>query len=155
MHGMLDNGDYVNLTVEIPAAEALGSRAVLRAVPVAAILVFALATPAGSAGGGSARDTHQAKRFQTCMRVGSECGRRVEEGDIPYASFRDRSGRRPRVRVCVRDRDGRYCLARRRPARPYALLYQPVLYKNIGVQVTTWRVKGRVVGRWRWRVVPE
>jgi hypothetical protein len=79
----------------------------------------------------------------------------MEEGDIPYASFKDRSGRRPLVRVCVRDRDGRYCLPRQRPARRYGLLYQPVLYKNTGPQLATWRVKGKVVGRWRWRVVPE
>jgi hypothetical protein len=30
-----------------------------------------------------------------------------------------------------------------------------VLYKNTGLQLTTWQVKGKVVGRWRWRVVPE
>jgi hypothetical protein len=125
---------------------------VLGAVPVVATLVLALAAPAS---GASASDALQPKRFQTCMRVGSECSRRVEEGDVPFASFRDRSGRRPRVRVCVRDRDGRYCLTRRRPARPNSVLYQPVLYKNTGPQLTTWRVKGRVVGRWRWRVVPE
>ena len=79
----------------------------------------------------------------------------MEEGDIPYASFKDRRGRRPQVRVCVRDRDGRYCLPRQRPARRYGVLIQPVLYKNTGPQLTTWRVKGKVVGRWRWRVVPE
>jgi hypothetical protein len=89
------------------------------------------------------------------MQVGIECGRRVEEGDIPYARFKDRSGRRPRVRVCVRDRGGRYCLPRRRPARRYGFLYHPVLYKNTGRQLTTWHVKGKMVGRWRWRVVPE
>ena len=59
------------------------------------------------------------------------------------------------MRVCVRDRDGRYCLPRRRPARRYGVLYQPVLYKNTGRQLTTWRVNGKIVGRWRWRVVPE
>jgi hypothetical protein len=89
------------------------------------------------------------------MLAGGGCSRRVEEGDIPYASFRDRRGRRPRVRVCVRDRDGRYCLPRRRPPRRNGVLLQPVLYKNTGPQLTSWRVGGRVVGRWRWRVVPE
>jgi hypothetical protein len=122
--------------------------------PVVATLVFALTAPAAPANGALASDALQPKRFQTCMWVGGDCGRRVEEGDIPFASLRDRSGRRPRVRVCVRDRDGRYCLARRRPA-PNGRLFQPVLYKNTGPHVTTWRVKGRVVGRWRWRVVPE
>jgi hypothetical protein len=120
-------------------------------MPILAILAFAPAVGAPPA----AADHVLAGRYHTCMRVGTECGRRVEEGDIPYASFRDRSGARPRVRVCVRDRDGRYCLPRLRPARRRALLYQPVLYKNTGPQVTTWRVKGKVVGRWRWRVVPE
>jgi hypothetical protein len=152
---MLDNGDYVNLSVEIACnGVALASRAVLRAVPVLGVLLFMLAAPAGSAGGVTASDAVRAERFETCMQVGSQCGRRVEEGDIPYARFKDRSGRRPRVRVCVRDRDGRYCLPRRRP-RLGGVLFQPVLYKNTGIQVTTWRVKGRVVGRWRWRVVPE
>jgi hypothetical protein len=119
-----------------------------------ATLACALGMAAAPAGV-PASDLVQAKRYQTCIRVGTDCGRRVEEGDIPYASFKDRSGRRPRVRVCVRDRDGRYCLPRRRPARRYGVLYQPVLYKNTGQQLTTWQVKGEVVGRWRWRVVPE
>jgi hypothetical protein len=57
------------------------------------------------------------------------------------------------LRVCLRDRDGRSCQPRR--ARAHALLYQPVLYRNTGPQLTTWRVRGKVVGRWRWRVVPE
>jgi hypothetical protein len=30
-----------------------------------------------------------------------------------------------------------------------------VLYQNTGRQLTTWHVKGKVVGRWRWRVVLE
>jgi hypothetical protein len=126
-----------------------------RCLPILATLVLALAVAVAPAGGVPASERAQAKRYQTCIRVGVACGRRVEEGDIPYASFKDRSGRRPRVRVCVRDRDGRYCLPRRRPPRRYGVLYQPVLYKNTGAQLTTWRVKGRVVGRWRWRVVPE
>ena len=118
------------------------------------ILAFALAAGAPPAAGAAATDSVRAGRFQTCMQVGTDCGRRVEEGDIPYANFRDGSGRRPRVRVCVRDRDGRYCLPRWRPPRN-GVLSLPVLYKNIGSQVTTWRVKGKVVGLWRWRVVPE
>jgi hypothetical protein len=129
-----------------------------RYLPILATLAFAVAAAGPSAAGAPAGDhlrASQSKRYQTCIRVGSDCGRRVEEGDIPYASFKDRSGRRPRVRVCVRDREGRYCLPRRRPARRYGVLYQPVLYKNTGPQRTTWLVKGRVVGRWRWRVVPE
>jgi hypothetical protein len=114
-----------------------------------------VAVAAAPAAGVPASDSAKAKLYQTRIRVGSDCGRRVEEGDIPYASFKDRSGRRPLVRVCVRDRDGRYCLSRQRPARRYGLLYQPVLYKNTGPQLATWRVRGEVVGRWRWRVVPE
>jgi hypothetical protein len=125
----------------------------LRRVPLLAIVLFALAGGAPPATAGA--EHLQAKRYHTCMRVGTECSRRVEEGDIPYASFKDRSGRRPRVRVCVRDRDGRYCLRRQRPPGRRAVLYQPVLYKNTGPQVTTWRVGGKVVGRWRWRVTPE
>jgi hypothetical protein len=131
---------------------------VLRYLPILATLAFAVVAAGPAAGGvpaGNPLQATQGQRYQTCMRVGGDCGRRVEEGDIPYASFKDRSGRRPRVRVCVRDRDGRYCLPRRRPARPDAVLYQPVLYKNTGLQRTTWRVKGKVVGSWRWRVVPE
>jgi hypothetical protein len=128
---------------------------VLRRLPILATLAFALAAASAPAGGAPAGDHLEAERYQTCIRVGADCGRRVEEGDVPYASFRDRSGRRPRVRVCVRDRDGRYCLPRRRPGRRYGVLYQPVLYKNTGAQLTTWQVKGKVVGRWRWRVVPE
>jgi hypothetical protein len=124
-------------------------------LPLLGTLALALAATATPAGGVPASDHARAERYHTCIRVGADCGRRVEEGDIPYASFKDRSGRRPRVRVCVRDRDGRYCLPRRRPARRHAVLYQPVLYKNTGPQLTTWRVKGNVVGRWRWRVVPE
>jgi hypothetical protein len=124
-------------------------------VPILALVVLTLAAGTPSAGGVAATDDDQAKRYRTCMRVGSDCGRRVEEGDIPFASFRDRSGGRPRVRVCVRDRDGRYCLRRQRPPRRNAVLYQPVLYKNTGRQLTTWHVKGKVVGRWRWRVTPE
>ncbi len=127
----------------------------LRAWPILATLVFALTVAAAPAGGVAASDHRDAKRFRTCMQVGTGCGRHVEEGDIPYARFKDRSGNRPRVRVCVRDRDGRYCLPRRRPPRSNGVLYQPVLYKNTGRQLTTWRVKGKVVGRWRWRVVPE
>ena len=127
----------------------------LRGLPILAAVAFLVAVAAAPAAGAPASDSAEAKRYQTCIRVGSDCGRRVEEGDIPYASFKDRSGRRPLVRVCVRDRDGRYCLPRQRPARRYGLLYQPVLYKNTGPQLATWRVKGRVVGRWRWRVVPE
>jgi hypothetical protein len=123
---------------------------------LATVATLAVALAAGAPAGGVPTTDHlRAKRFHTCMRVGSDCGRRVEEGDIPFASFKDRSGGRPRVRVCVRDRDGRYCLPRRRPPRAGAFLYQPVLYKNTGAQVTTWRVGGKVVGRWRWRVVPE
>ena len=49
----------------------------------------------------------------------------------------------------------RYCLRRRRPARRGGVLFQPVLYRNTGRQLTTWRVNGKIVGRWRWRVVPE
>jgi hypothetical protein len=131
---------------------------VLRYLPILATLTFAAAAagpPAAGAPAGDHLQASQGKRYQTCIRVGGDCGRRVEEGDIPYASFKDRRGRRPRVRVCVRDRDGRYCLPVRRPARRYGVLYQPVLYKNTGPQRTTWRVKGKVVGRWRWRVVPE
>jgi hypothetical protein len=127
---------------------------VLRCLPILLTLVLAPAAVA-AAGGAPASDRSQAGRYHTCIRVGSDCGRRVVEGDIPYASFKDRSGRRPRVRVCVRDRDGRYCLPRRRPARRHGVLSQPVLYKNTGPQLTTWRVKGKVVGRWRWRVVAE
>jgi hypothetical protein len=122
---------------------------------IAALL--AVGATAGAAPAGADRpatDDVRAKRFHACMRVGTECSRRVEEGDIPYASIKDRSGGRPRVRVCVRDRDGRYCLPRRRPPRN-GTLYQPVLYKNTGSQLTTWHVGGKVVGRWRWRVVPE
>jgi hypothetical protein len=151
---MLDNGDYVNLLLRFPAAPPARLPRVLGPVPVVASLVIALTGPAVPANDASASDAVQSKRFQTCMWVGSGCGRRVEEGDIPFASLRDRSGRRPRVRVCVRDRNGHYCLARRRPA-PNGRLFQPVLYKTTGPHVTTWRVKGRVVGRWRWRVVPE
>jgi hypothetical protein len=128
---------------------------VLRGWPIVATIVGAAALAPAPAVGDRATDRLGAERYQTCMRVGSACGRRVEEGDIPYASFKDRSGRRPRVRVCVRDRDGRYCLPRRRPARRNGVLYQPVLYKNTGRQLTTWHVKGKIVGRWRWRVVPE
>jgi hypothetical protein len=126
---------------------------VLRGGLILAAIGFAVAAAAPAAHARAADATH-AKRYQTCMRVGNDCSRRVEEGDIPFASFKDRRGGRARVRVCVRDRDGRYCLPRRRPPRT-GLLYQPVLYKNTGVQVTTWRVKGKVVGRWRWRVTPE
>ena len=126
----------------------------LRCLPI--LLTLALAPAAvASAAGAPASDRSKAGRYHTCIRVGSDCGRRVVEGDIPYASFKDRSGRRPRVRVCVRDRDGRYCLPRRRPARCHGVLFQPVLYKNTGPQLTTWRVNGKVVGRWRWRVVSE
>jgi hypothetical protein len=128
---------------------------VLRGRLFLATLVFALAVAAAPAGGVSASDRLAGQRYQSCMQVGSDCGRRVVEGDIPYARFKDRSGRRPRVRVCVRDRDGRYCLRRQRPARGSGVLFQPVLYKNTGRQLTTWRVNGKVVGRWRWRVVPE
>jgi hypothetical protein len=128
---------------------------VLRRVPILAILAFAPAAGAPPAGGAAATDHLRGERYQTCMRVGNDCGRRVEEGDIPFASFKDRGGGRPRVRVCVRDRDGRYCLPRRRPPRRNAVLTQPVLYKNTGAQLTTWSVNGKVVGRWRWRVVPE
>jgi hypothetical protein len=127
------------------------SPAVLHHLSIFAVAMAAAATPAGAA---PASDHLTAKRYQTCIRVGEDCGRRVEEGDIPYASFRDRSGQRPRVRVCVRDRDGRYCLPRQRVPRN-GVLYQPVLYKNTGRQLTTWHVNGKVVGRWRWRVVPE
>jgi hypothetical protein len=124
------------------------------------VILASLASAAAVAGGppapaGDHAQASQGKRYQTCIRVGADCGRRVEEGDIPYASFRDRSGRRPRVRVCIRDRDGRYCLPVRRPPRRHGVLNQPVLYKNTGLQRTTWLVKGKVVGRWRWRVVPE
>ena len=126
----------------------------LRAWPLLATLVSTLVA-AAPAGGVAASDHLDAKRYRTCMHVASGCGRHVEEGDIPYARFRDRSGNRPRVRVCVRDRDGRYCLPRRRAPRSKGVLYQPVLYKNTGKQLTTWHVKGKVVGRWRWRVVPE
>jgi hypothetical protein len=151
---MLDNGDYVNLDSRFPAVRRARLPPVLGPVPVVATLVFAFTAPAALANGPSASDAVQPQRFQTCMWVSGGCGSRVEEGDIPFARLRDRSGRRPLVRVCVRDRDGRYCLTRRRPA-PNGVLFQPVLYKNTGRQVTTWRVKGRVVGRWRWRVVPE
>ena len=119
-----------------------------------ALTLAAITVPAGAAGGEDAR-AGRVDRFGTCMRVGTECGRLVYEGDIPYASFRDRSGRRPLVRVCVRDREGRYCLARRRPPRRHGLLLQNVLYRNTGRHLTTWRVNGEVVGRWRWRVAPE
>jgi hypothetical protein len=96
------------------------------------------------------------KRFRTCMSKGGfSCAKRIEEGDIPYASFKDRSGKRPRVRVCVKDREGRRCWPRRRPAKSGAILYEPILYRTTGKHVTTWRVNGKVVGRWRWRVVPE
>jgi hypothetical protein len=127
------------------------SRAVLHHLP---ILVVAMAAAAAPAGGAPPSDGLSAKRYQTCILVGNDCGRRVVEGDIPYASLRDRTGRRPRVRVCVRDRDGRYCLPRQRVPRN-GVLYQPVLYKNTGRQLTTWHVNGKVAGRWRWRVVPE
>jgi hypothetical protein len=129
-----------------------------QALPIVAVLPFVVASvaaPLPTAGGASATELFRGQRYQACMLVGVACGRRVEEGDIPFARFRDRSGRRPRVRVCVRDRDGRYCLPRRRPPRRNGVLLQPVLYKNTGRQVTTWRVGGKVVGRWRWRVVPE
>ena len=125
----------------------------LRRWPILTTLLFALA--AAPAGGDSSSARAESQRYQACMRVGTDCGRRVVEGDIPYASFKDRSGRRPKVRVCVRDRDGRYCLPRRRPPLRGGVLYQPVLYKNTGRQLTTWRVDGKIVGRWRWRVVPE
>jgi hypothetical protein len=96
------------------------------------------------------------KRFRTCMSKGGfTCTKRVVEGDIPYASFKDRSGKRPRVRVCVKDREGRRCWPRRRPAKSGAILYEPILYRTTGRHVTTWRVNGNVVGRWRWKVVPE
>jgi hypothetical protein len=133
---------------------------VLRRLATPTSVVLALAAvaaggaPAGDASTGASRVERAGDRFATCMRVGTTCGRRVVEGDIPYASFRDRTGARPRVRVCVRDRDGRYCLPRRRPPRG-GLLLQPVLYKNTGPQLTTWRVKAKVVGRWRWRVTQE
>ena len=127
----------------------------LRGRRILATLVFALVAAAAPAGGVSASDQLDGPRYQACMRVGSDCGRRVEGGDIPYARFKDRTGRRPLVRVAVRDRDGRYCLRARRPARRSGVLFQPVLYKNAGRQVTTWRVNGKIVARWRWRVVPE
>jgi hypothetical protein len=98
---------------------------------------------------------HEQKRFRTCMSKGGfTCAKRIEEGDIPYAAFKDRSGKRPRVRVCVKDREGRRCWPRRR-AKSGEILYEPILYRNTGKHVTTWRVNGKVVGRWRWRVVPE
>ena len=118
-------------------------------------VLFLVAAAPPPAAGAPASDAAKAKRYETCIRVGSNCGHRVEEGDIPYASFKDRSGGRPLVRVCIRDRDGRYCLPRQRPAQRHGRLYQPVLYKNTGPQLATWRVEARVVGRWRWRVVPE
>jgi hypothetical protein len=96
------------------------------------------------------------KRFRTCMSKGGfTCAKHIEEGDIPYASFKDRRGKRPWVRVCVKDREGRRCWPRRRAPKGGKILYEPILYRTIGRHVTTWRVKGKVVGLWRWRVVSE
>jgi hypothetical protein len=119
----------------------------LRACVVTALALFVVAAQPASA--------EAQKRFRTCMSKGGfTCAKRIVEGDIPYASFKDRSGKRPWVRVCVKDREGRRCWPRRR-ARSGAILYEPILYRTIGRHVTTWRVKGKVVGRWRWRVVSE
>jgi hypothetical protein len=128
---------------------------VRRLAPIVAVLAAAgLASTAGAPA--AELDSHVSKnqRFKTCMVVGVGCGHRVEEGDIPYARLKDRRGRSPRVRTCVRDSEDKYCLPRER-AGANGRLVQPVLYQNTGRQKTTWRVNGKVVGRWRWRVVPK
>jgi anaerobic selenocysteine-containing dehydrogenase len=130
----------------------------LRAVHRPLLLAAALALAGLTAATASPADidTRAAKnqRFKTCMVVASGCGHRVEEGDIPYARLKDRRGGSPRVRTCIRDRDGKYCLPRERPGAGGRLV-QPVLYRNTGRQKTTWRVNGKVVGSWRWRVQPK
>jgi hypothetical protein len=117
------------------------------------VLSLAAAEPAAARVETGASDQ---PRFRACMGSGAfNCMRRVIEGDIPYATFQDRSGKRPRVRVCVRDREGRRCWPRQRPARRDGVVQIPILYRTTGKHVTTWRVKGKVVRRWHWRVKPE
>jgi hypothetical protein len=117
---------------------------------VALLVVLAAASAAAADGPGS---SHHG-RYRFCMAGSSGCGHRFVGGDLPAARFEDRSGRRPRVRVCVRDRRGTRCLRARRPGRS-GVLAQSIAYRMVGPHVTTWRVRGEVVGRWRWRVVPE
>jgi hypothetical protein len=125
-----------------------------RSLPILAALALAgLASATGAPAEIERHAAHNA-RFQTCMLAGTGCSHRVEEGDIPYARLKDRRGERPRVRTCVRDTDGKYCLPRARPGAN-GRLFQPVLYRNTGRHKTTWRVSGKVVGRWRWRVQPK
>lgn len=124
----------------------------LRACALTAVVVsVAAAEPAAA----RAESDVSQPRFRACMGGGNfDCMRRVIEGDIPYAVFRDRSGRRPWVRVCVRDREGRRCWPRQRAGKR-GFVRIPILYRTTGKHVTTWRVKGEVVRRWRWRVKPE
>jgi hypothetical protein len=118
-------------------------------------LLLALAAAEPAAAQVQPGSSHQ-ERFGFCMSRGEfNCMRRVVEGDIPYAAFQDLSGRRTRVRVCVKDREGRRCWPRKRAAKAYDIIEVPILYRTTGKHLTTWRVKGKVVGRWRWRVRPE
>jgi hypothetical protein len=119
---------------------------------LAALAGLAAGTPAAAA---AEPGTSHGGRYRFCMLESSGCSHRFVGGDLPSARFEDRSGARPRVQVCVRDRRGRRCWPAQRPRRPRAAVARHILYRTTGAHVTTWLVSGKVVGRWRWRVVPE
>jgi hypothetical protein len=129
--------------------------AVRASAGVVGALAAIAAAPAPAAAGDQPSSSHD-ERFQFCMvESGPRCRERFVAGDLPYARFQDLSGRRTRVRVCVRDRQGRRCWRSKRPAKRYGFVTQRILYRTTGRHLTTWTVGGKVVGRWRWRVVPE
>ena len=104
---------------------------------------------------GAAAAPASAARYHGCMAESSGCQHRFVAGDLPIARFQDASGRRTRVRVCVRDSEGTRCWRSRRPRKRFGFVTQIIKYRTGGAHVTTWRVRGKVVARWHWRLVPE
>jgi hypothetical protein len=75
-----------------------------------------------------------AARYHGCMAESSGCQHRFVAGDLPIARFQDASGRRTRVRVCVRDSEGTRCWRSRRPRKRFGFVTQIIKYRTGGAR---------------------
>ena len=112
-------------------------------------------TGTGALAGEQPSSSHQ-ERYQFCMvESGLNCHEKFYGGDLPRARFQELGGLRPKVRLCVKDPKGTRRFKRRRPSKRFDIMFWSINPRVVGKHVTTWRVKGKVVGRWRWRFLPE